>query len=124
MGNPVPFFLKNDRNGIGGRPAEIGCGFNGWMQHAKVCESRRSVADKQRTQIYYTESQKALMWDRWQKGDSLNEIARLFNRNHSSIQGILAVSGGIRPPLECPCISDGRLAQNSRTEEVYEEAIQ
>jgi len=53
---------------------------------------------KQRTRIYYTESQKALMWDRWQKGDSLNEIARLFDRNHSSIQGVLAASGGIRPP--------------------------
>ena len=26
---------------------------------------------KQRPRIYYTESQKALMWERWQKGDSL-----------------------------------------------------
>jgi hypothetical protein len=25
---------------------------------------------KQRPRIYYTESQKALMWERWQKGDS------------------------------------------------------
>ncbi len=24
---------------------------------------------KYRTRIYYTEEQKALMWDRWQKGD-------------------------------------------------------
>jgi IS30 family transposase len=52
---------------------------------------------KQRTRIYYTESQKALMWDRWQKGDSLNEIARLFDRHHPSIQRILAEAGGIRP---------------------------
>jgi IS30 family transposase len=49
--------------------------------------------------IYYTEADKALMWDRWQKGESLNEIARLFDRGHSSIQRILAESGGIRPPL-------------------------
>ena len=52
---------------------------------------------KQRTRIYYTESQKALMWERWQKGDSLQQIAQLFDRNHSSIQRILAESGGIRP---------------------------
>ncbi len=52
---------------------------------------------KQRPRIYYTESQKALMWDRWQKGDSLQQIAQLFDRNHPSIERILAESGGIRP---------------------------
>jgi IS30 family transposase len=56
---------------------------------------------KQRPRIYYTESQKALMWERWQKGESLQQIAQLFNRNHSSIQGILAESGGIRPAPRC-----------------------
>jgi len=30
---------------------------------------------KQRPWIYYTESQKALMWDRWKAGDSLQQIA-------------------------------------------------
>ncbi|MFQ5937820.1 MAG: IS30 family transposase [Acidiferrobacterales bacterium] len=52
---------------------------------------------KQRPRIYYSEEQKALMWDRWQKGESLNSIARLFNRHHPSIQRILAETGGIRP---------------------------
>jgi len=56
---------------------------------------------KQRPRIYYTESQKALMWERWQKGDSLHEIARLFDRHHPSIQGILAETGGIRPAQRC-----------------------
>jgi IS30 family transposase len=56
---------------------------------------------KQRPRIYYTESQKALMWERWQKGESLQQIAQLFDRNHSSIQGILAESGGIQPALRC-----------------------
>ena len=51
----------------------------------------------QRPRIYYTESQKALMWERWQKGESLQQIAQLFERNFSSIQRILAKSGGIRP---------------------------
>ncbi len=52
---------------------------------------------KQRPRIYYTESQKALMWERWQKGESLQQIAQLFDRNHSSIQRILAETGGISP---------------------------
>jgi len=51
-----------------------------------------------RKRIYYTNAQKAEMWDRWQKGESLNSIAQLFDRGHSSIQGILAATGGIRPP--------------------------
>ena len=50
------------------------------------------------TRIYYTETDKAMMWDRWQKGESLNAIARHFGRSHSSIQGVLARTGGIRPP--------------------------
>jgi len=52
---------------------------------------------KQRSRIYYTETDKALMWDRWQKGESLNSIARLFDRHHSAIRGILVRTGGIRP---------------------------
>jgi len=52
---------------------------------------------KQRRRIYYNAEQKTLMWDRWQAGDSLHEIARLFDRGHSSIQGVLSETGGIRP---------------------------
>lgn len=52
---------------------------------------------KRRTRIRYTDSQKASMWERWQKGESLHQIARLFDRHHSSVRGILAESGGIRP---------------------------
>ena len=57
---------------------------------------------KQRPRIYYTESQRALMWERWQKGESLQQIAQLFDRNHSSIQRILAETGGIRPAARQP----------------------
>jgi IS30 family transposase len=56
---------------------------------------------KRRPRIHYTESQKALMWERWQKGESLQQIAQLFDRNHSSIQPILAATGGIRPAPRC-----------------------
>ncbi len=51
-----------------------------------------------RTRIYYTDADKELMWDRWQAGESLHSIARLFDRYHPSIQRILAQTGGIRPP--------------------------
>ena len=54
---------------------------------------------KYRKRIYYTEADKALMWDRWQRGDTLHEIARLFDRHHSSVRGILERTGGIRPPV-------------------------
>lgn len=53
---------------------------------------------QRRPRIRYTESQKALMWERWQKGDSVHQVAQLFDRHHPSIQGILAASGSIRPP--------------------------
>ena len=49
------------------------------------------------TRIYYTEADKALMWDRWREGESLNSIGRHFGRSHSSIQNILSQTGGIRP---------------------------
>jgi hypothetical protein len=52
---------------------------------------------KQRPRIYYSATQRALIWERWRKGETLHQIARLFDRYHSSIQGILAQSGGIRP---------------------------
>ena len=53
---------------------------------------------KQRPRIYYSASQRALIWDRWQKGETIHQIAGLFDRFHSSIQRILAESGGMRPP--------------------------
>ena len=51
----------------------------------------------QRPRIYYTETQRAEMWDRWQQGDPLHAIAGLFDQGHSSIQRILMETGGIRP---------------------------
>src|SRR5512144_1543730 len=52
---------------------------------------------KQRPRIYYSASQRAMIWDRWRKGDTIHEIAGLFDRFHSSIHRILAETGGIRP---------------------------
>ena len=51
-----------------------------------------------RRRIYFTEKQKAEIWDRWQRGESMSSIGRLFDRNSSSISPLLARTGGIRPP--------------------------
>jgi len=53
---------------------------------------------KYRTRVYYSDAQKAVMWERWKQGWTLHQIAQLFNRAHTSVQGILARTGGIRPP--------------------------
>ena len=58
---------------------------------------------KYRTRIYYTDVQKALMWERWKQGWTLHQIAHLFNRAHTSVRGVLAQSGGIRPPPRHRC---------------------
>lgn len=51
-----------------------------------------------RRRIYFTEKQKAEIWDRWQRGESMSAIGRRFDRNSSSIYPLLARTGGIRPP--------------------------
>jgi len=47
---------------------------------------------------YFTQSDKTLMWDRWQKGESLNSIARLLGTSHSAVAGVFSKTGGVRPP--------------------------
>jgi IS30 family transposase len=51
-----------------------------------------------RRRIFFTEQQKAEIWDRWQRGESMSSIGRGFERNSSSIYPLLARTGGIRPP--------------------------
>jgi IS30 family transposase len=50
-----------------------------------------------RTRIKYTDRQKTEIWNRWQRGESLKEIGRAFDRGSSSIYGQLSPTGGIRP---------------------------
>jgi IS30 family transposase len=50
-----------------------------------------------RKRRYFTAAEIAMIWDRWEKGESLNAIARDLGRGHSAIQGLLARTGGIRP---------------------------
>jgi len=51
-----------------------------------------------RTRIKYTTEQKNEIWDRWQRGESMSSIGRLFDRESSSVYTLLEPSGGIRPP--------------------------
>jgi transposase, IS30 family len=53
---------------------------------------------KYRTRTYYTDVQKALMWERWKQGCTLHQIAHLFDRAHGSVRGIFERAGGFRPP--------------------------
>ena len=50
-----------------------------------------------RTRIKYTAKHKAEIWDRWQRGESLKEIGRAFDRPSSSIHLQISASGGVRP---------------------------
>jgi len=52
-----------------------------------------------RTRIKYTATQKAEIWERWQRGESMNSIGRAFDRPSSSIFNQLSPTGGIRPPI-------------------------
>jgi transposase-like protein len=54
---------------------------------------------KRRTRIYYTPEQKAIIWDRYKQGDSLHDIARMFDRYHSSVMPTIHQTGGYRPPV-------------------------
>jgi len=52
---------------------------------------------KQRTRIRYTDSQKTEIWERWRKGESMTDIARSFDRAHTSVTKILNANGGMQP---------------------------
>ncbi|WP_394174353.1 IS30 family transposase [Thalassotalea litorea] len=53
---------------------------------------------KQKKREYFTAAQKTIIWDRYKQGDTLHEIARMFNRGHTSILPTIYNAGGIRPP--------------------------
>ncbi len=52
-----------------------------------------------RSRINFTSEQKSEIWDRWQRGESMSSIGRVFDRESSSIYPLLSRTGGIRPPV-------------------------
>ncbi len=53
---------------------------------------------KYRRRIYYSAAQRADIWDRWQRGESMSSIGRVFDRQSSSVFSVISPTGGIRPP--------------------------
>ena len=53
---------------------------------------------KYRRRIYYSAVQRAEIWDRWQRGESMSSIGRAFDRESSSVFSVISPTGGIRPP--------------------------
>jgi IS30 family transposase len=52
---------------------------------------------KYRRRIYYSAEQRAEIWDRWQRGESMRSIGRVFDRQSSSVFSVISPTGGIRP---------------------------
>src|SRR6202167_1275090 len=55
------------------------------------------IAMRQGLSRGYTAAEKAELWDRWQRGETLKAIGRAFGKGSSSIYFQLAPHGGIRP---------------------------
>lgn len=53
---------------------------------------------KYRRRINYSAAQRAEIWDRWQSGESMSSIGRVFDRQSSSVFSVISPTGGIRPP--------------------------
>ena len=51
--------------------------------------------------VGFTAAQKAELWQRWHKGESLNSIGRVFGKSSSSIFSHLLPYGGIQPSQRC-----------------------
>ncbi len=49
------------------------------------------------TRRFITEAERQKIFDRWFVGESQHSIARALGRGHTSIQGVLSRTGGIRP---------------------------
>ena len=47
---------------------------------------------------HFTDADRTLIWDRWQRGESLHQIGQRLATRHSSIRQVLVRTGGIRPP--------------------------
>ena len=52
---------------------------------------------KRRERRVFTASESAAVWDRWQRGEGLKLIGRMFGRTSSAIFAHLKPHGGIRP---------------------------
>ena len=75
-----------------------------------------------RTRTYDTDAQKALMWS-GEARLALHQIAHLFNRAHTPVQGILSRTGGIRPPTRARCATALTLAEREEISRTMEPKV-
>ena len=59
--------------------------------------------DATRRRIYYSAAQRAEIWDRWQRGESMSAIGRRFDRESSSVFSVISPTGGIRQAERTRC---------------------
>ena len=50
-----------------------------------------------KTRTHYSAAQCTVMWDLYQKGESLTTIASFFDRRHTSAASVIGRTDGIRP---------------------------
>jgi IS30 family transposase len=66
---------------------------------------------QRRKRCHYTATQSAEIWDRWQKGEGLKSIGRVFGKTSSSIFAHISPTGGMRPPPRRRCMLALTLAE-------------
>ena len=50
---------------------------------------------KYRRRIYYSAAQRAEIWDRWQRGESMSSIGRRFERLRCRSERLSSLDGGL-----------------------------
>ena len=70
---------------------------NGSTQHFILNEEMECMQMTRRNGRGFSSAEKTELWDRWQRGESLKAIGRVFGKPSSSIYFQLSPHGGIRP---------------------------
>src|SRR5246500_5981723 len=72
-------------------------GLNRLTQHSILEGEMEGALMDHRFHRGFTAAEKAELWDRWKRGESLKAIGRAFGKQSSSIYFLVAPHGGIRP---------------------------
>ena len=74
-----------------------GGGLNGSTQHFILNGKMECLVMGRSYRRGFSAAERSELWDRWQRGESLRSIGRVFGKPSSSIYFQLAPHGGIRP---------------------------
>ena len=84
-------------NEVAGEMSFVQGGLNGSTQHFILNEEMECMQMTRRNGRGFSSAEKTELWDRWQRGESLKAIGRVFGKSSSSIYFQLSPHGGIRP---------------------------